>query len=188
MIVAEDVALVVLAAGRSTRFGAADKLSVDFAGKPLALHVVAALREMPFGARYAVCADANVDFAHYDYTRLWNDRPETGMSGSIRIGVAAARDARLAAVLIVLADMPLVTAAHVASLLATADGDDAVVASSDSGRISPPALFGRGRFADLLALEGDAGARALIRAGRQVVAPPGTLLDIDRPEDLARAR
>ena len=65
---------------------------------------------------------------------------------------------------------------------------DAVVASSDGARPSPPALFAAGRFAELLALEGDHGARALIQSGVHIVTSPHELIDIDTAEDLAQLR
>jgi len=100
--------------------------------------------------------------------------------------VQRAKDDGAAAVLIALADMPRVTAAHVYRMLDAADSADAVVASSDGEKPSPPALFGRGRFDFLLTLDGDAGARDLVKAGRHVVTAPAELIDIDTPEDLER--
>lgn len=188
MIAAERTVLVLLAAGRSVRFGAADKLTQDFLGQPLAFHVVTALEEIPFLGRVAVKSGTALDFAARGYREIHNDRPETGVSSSVRLGVAAARDLGADAVLIALADTPRVTAAHVFRLLDAADEANAVVASSDGVKPCPPALFGAGRFEALLKLEGDEGARTLIGAGKHVIAPGHELLDIDRPEDLDRLR
>lgn len=188
MIAADACALIVLAAGRSTRFGAADKLRQPLWGMPLGLHVAAALAEVPFAARFAVTAGPALDFAAHGYRELHNDDPAAGLSGSIRLGIAAARALECAAAVIALADMPRVSAAHVRRLLDAGDGPDTVVASSNGAIVTPPALFGAGRFAALLSLTGDEGARALIRAGRHVIAPEGELLDIDRSEDLERLR
>lgn len=185
---AERTVLVLLAAGRSVRFGAADKLTQDFLGQPLAFHVVTALEEVPFLGRVAVKSGTDLDFAGRGYREIHNDRSETGMSSSVRLGVAAARDLGADAVLIALADMPRVTAAHVFRLLDAANDADAVVASSDGVKPCPPALFGAGQFEALLKLEGDEGARTLIAAGKHVIAPEHELLDIDRPEDFDRLR
>ena len=188
MIAPDNCALVLLAAGRSQRFGAADKLRADYLGQPLALHVVTALEDIPFKERLAVVSGTDLDFARRGYALLHNDDPGAGMSGSVKLGVAAARDLGCTAVAIVLADMPRVTAAHLYRLLDAADGAEAVVASSNGVHPSPPAVFGSGRFEALMLLEGDEGARDLIRAGRHVIAPEAELLDIDRPEDLERLR
>ncbi|MEG3087381.1 nucleotidyltransferase family protein [Sphingomonas sp. PB4P5] len=188
MIAAERTVLILLAAGRSQRFGDADKLTQDWLGQPLAFHIVTALESVPFLDRIAVESGTNLDFATRGYRVIHNDQPEIGMSSSIKLGVACARDQGADAVMIALADMPRVTAAHVLRLLDAANGTDAVLASSDGVKPRPPAVFGADRFDTLLALAGNEGARALIAGGKHVIAPAEELLDIDRPEDLARLR
>lgn len=188
MIAPERTLLVLLAAGRSDRFGAADKLAADWRGKPLALHAVAALAGLPFMDRVAVTSSTTVDFAAHGYRTLINPAPERGLSESLALGVTAARNAGAAALLVALADMPCITAAHVTRLFEAADGPSAVVASSNGVRASPPALFAAGWFAALSEAAGDAGGRALIRDGVHIVASQGELIDIDTPEDLERLR
>lgn len=190
MIAIEDCGLILLAAGRSERFGQADKLQEPFLGQPLAFHVVTALEDAPFRTRFAVCSNTALDFAGRGYTVLHNADPDQGMSSSLKLGVAAAQAIGCDAVIVALADMPRVTASHIYRLLDAAEGKgrDAVVASSNGVHPTPPALFGADRFAALLQTEGDEGARAMIRAGRHVIAPEAELLDIDRPEDLERLR
>ncbi len=188
MIAVEKTVLILLAAGRSVRFGNTDKLREVFLGQPLAYHVVTALEAVPFKARLAIVSNTDLDFGSRGYRVLINDSPEDGMSGSVKLGVAAARGLGAEAVMIALADMPRVTATHVYRLLDAADSSDAVVASSDGVHPCPPAVFGADQFEALLTLEGDEGGRAMVRAGRHVIAPEGELLDIDRPEDLKRLR
>ena len=188
MLAPQDCALVLLAAGRSLRFGDADKLREPFLGQPLAFHVVTALADIPFKARFAVVSATDLDFAGRGYSVVYNPVPGEGMASSLKLGVAAARDIGCAGVVVALADMPRVTASHIYRLLEAATGLDAVVASSNGIHPTPPAVFGAGRFDSLLTLDGDAGARTLIRAGRHVIAPDAELLDVDRPEDLERLR
>ena len=188
MIAAEEVVLVLLAAGRSERFGAEDKLAADLLGRPVGLHIVSTLAALPFRARLVVRSGCRLDFAAHGYTDIHNGRPERGMSESVGLGVAAATRIGAAAVLIVLADMPRVTDAHVRRLLDAGGSADAVIASSDGRKPGPPALFGRDRFDALLGLTGDAGARDLIRAGRHILADPAELVDIDTPDDLRALR
>ena len=52
-----SVAAILLAAGRSRRFGAADKLAVDLDGLPLGLHAARTLADVPLAARILVTAD-----------------------------------------------------------------------------------------------------------------------------------
>jgi molybdenum cofactor cytidylyltransferase len=186
MITPDQVALVLLAAGQSRRFGDADKLMAPYLGRPLGLHVVVALEAVPFAARIAVTSRTALDLASCGYRIIDNDDPAAGLGRSLRLGVEAACATGAQAVLVALADMPRVTATHIYRLLDRAEGADAIVASSDGTIPRPPALFGCGRFDALVAAQGDMGARELVRHGHHVVTSPAELIDIDTPEDLAR--
>jgi molybdenum cofactor cytidylyltransferase len=188
MIAPDRVALVLLAAGRSRRFDDGDKLAEPFLDKPLAYHVVTALQAVPFHARIAVVSDTSLDFARLGYEVRENPDPSLGRARSLCHGVTAARDAGAEAVLLALADMPRVTAAHVYRLFDAADGPDTVVASSDSVEPRAPALFGKGRFAELVDLKDEQGARDLIRRGHHVVTSPTELVDVDTQDDLIELR
>lgn len=183
MIAPAEVAGVLLAAGRGTRFGD-DKLAADLDGKPLALHAADMLAGIAFGALIAVC---RVDDAvlpglleQRGFAIVRNDRPENGLSRSLRLGVEAARGSR--AMLVALADMPFVTTAHIARLLDSFEG--APLASARDGQPMPPALFPSHTFDALAAVGGDAGARALLRGAGTVAAAADELRDIDTRADL----
>lgn len=186
MIAADDVVLVLLAAGRSSRFRGGNKLEAEFLGRPVGLHVVTALEQIPFRARIVVTDGCTLEFPAYRVVH--NDAPEGGMARSLRLGVEAAREGAPGAVLIALADMPRVTAAHVHRLLDAGDDGDTVIASSDGAHPRPPVLFGAGQFDFLTSLDGDVHIRDIVRAGRHVVTSPAELIDIDTPEDLERLR
>lgn len=185
MISAERVALVLLAAGRSKRFGDADKLMAPYLGRPLGLHVVVALEAVPFHNRIAVVADTKLDLTDCGYRTVHNDDPAAGLARSLRLGVEAACSTEAEAVLIALADMPKVTATHIYRLLDRAEGPDAIIASSDGTDPRPPALFGCNHLSALLKSQGDMGARELVKRGHHVVTSPAELADVDTPEQLA---
>lgn len=186
MVAPSRTLLALLAAGRSARFGAADKLAAPLAGRPLALHAAETLAALPFLARVVIVGAEPRAFP--GYRPVLNPAPEAGLAGSVKLAARAAQELGAAALLIALADMPRVTAGHVNRLMAAAEAPDAIIASSDGTRASPPALFAAGRFAELLRLEGDTGARALLRRATLITADPDTLIDIDTPEDLARVQ
>ena len=189
MIAIENTVLVLLAAGRGSRFGdVGSKLEERFLSRPVGLHVAVALEDMPFRRRIAVTGRARIDYAAHGFHTIANDDPELGMARSVRLGVEQAQSMAADAVLIALADMPRVTAAHVHRLFDAADSLDAVVASSDGRAPKPPAIFGRDRFDVLMTLSGDAGARDLVRAGKHVVTTPAELIDVDTPEELELLR
>jgi molybdenum cofactor cytidylyltransferase len=187
MIAAEDTVLVLLAAGKSVRFGGErSKLDEPLNGLPLGLHAAVALTNISFQKRVAIVSRCQLDYAAYGFAVIANDDPIADMASSLRLGVAAARGAH--AVVIALADMPRVTAALVGRLLQAAEGRDAVVTASDGNAPRPPALFGCGRFDTLAEITGDRGARALLRSGRHVLAAPEELVDVDTPAELEQLR
>lgn len=189
MIAIENTVLILLAAGRSARFGdVGSKLDEAFLGRPLGLHVAVTLEAIPFKERIAVMDGLKLDYAQHGFRVLHNENAAEGIASSVRLGVAHAREVKADAVLIALADMPRVTAAHIHRLFDSTTGPDTVVSSSDGVEPKPPGIFGRDRFDFLLSLKGDAGARDLVRAGRHVVTAPAELIDVDTREDLDRLR
>lgn len=189
MIDAGDIAAILLAAGGSRRFGAGDKLLAPLAGEPLALHAAQRIVELAPGRRIAVCRDADGPLAKclaaLDFAIVVNPDPEARLSQSLARGIAEAARGPETAALIALADMPFVGVAHLRSLLARFDAEDApVVASTDGAARMPPALFARSLFGALQEGSGDRGARALLADAALVAAGDGELADIDRPEDL----
>jgi len=190
VIAAEDVVLVLLAAGKSARFGdVGSKLNEPFLTRPLGLHVAVALEAVPFQQRVVVTSPrCTIDYRPHGLHVIGNDDAVGDMASSVRLGVACAEALGAKAVLLALADMPRVTASHIHRLLDAADSADAVVASSDGVSPKPPALFARAHFDTLRALSGDQGARDLIRAGRHVVTNAAELIDVDTPEELEQLR
>jgi molybdenum cofactor cytidylyltransferase len=185
MIRPDRVALVLLAAGLSHRFGTEDKLAAPFRGRPLAHHAADTLAGIAFAERFVVVGAGPSVLAGRGFTLIANPVPEVGQSRSVALGVEAARAAGARAVLIALADMPLVTIGHIRRLLMRYEDAHSIVASGDGARRAPPALFGRAHFDALCDLEGDGGARALLARAAIVPVTPGELADIDTPTDLA---
>lgn len=104
-----------------------------------------------------------------------------GMGTTISRGVRAFEDVQ--GVLVMTCDMPAVTADHLRILVAS----EQVAASAYGGRKGVPAYFPRDRFAELLELRGDVGARELLKFAHGVELPGGEL-DVDTSDDLAKAR
>lgn len=187
MIDARNIAAILLAAGRSERFGSDDKLMVPLDGEPLGLHAARRIVELAPGQHIAVCESADhplaARLAALGYEIVTNPHPERGLSQSLASGIAAADKAEAA--LVCLADMPFVTTAHLEALLARFDAETApVVASTRDGTPMPPALFAHSLFDALQARKGDQGARALLADAALVSAGARELADIDRPDDL----
>jgi len=180
------IAAILLAAGRSRRFGTADKLAAPLGAWPLGLHAARMLATLPLAARFVVSGPAALAWPGFE--TISNERPEAGLAHSIALGMAAVRRSGVGAVLIALADMPFVTAEHIARLLDRHSGPGTLVASSDGVHRMPPALFGADWFDALERLSGDRGAGRLLGQAEEVVASPEELLDIDTADDILRAR
>ncbi|MCW2350989.1 nucleotidyltransferase family protein [Sphingobium sp. B12D2B] len=185
------LAVALLAAGRSTRFGTADKLAADLGGRALIVWAAKAGRTVE-AAHHLLVAPAGVDWGSHapGYRLVVNYRPEAGMAHSLGLAARAAQDVGASAMLVLLADMPFVTGKHLDAVLGrfATDRASAVFSCSPDGVAQPPALFPARAFGDLQALKGDRGARGLATGAALVSADARLLLDIDTPDDLARAR
>lgn len=184
------VCIVMLAAGRSERFGSA-KLLAEYRGKPLLHHALSAAQGTCPGDIYLVVghnAEAIGDAAAgFVATVIRNEAYATGTGSSIACGVRACRE-HADAILIMLADQPLVSSAHLAQLVDRWTGaPDEIIASRFSGTNGPPVLFASAFFDKLEQLRGDMGARAILRNNPnrlRTVEFEAASIDIDTPEDL----
>jgi molybdenum cofactor cytidylyltransferase len=143
------------------------------------------LATLPFAAHYAVIGADVPDLAALGYRTIPIQQPGAPQSRSLAQGVAAARTDGAGAVLIALADMPLIPAAHIRALVRQFDGDR--IATLADGAVMPPAIFGAAHFDALSRFDGDRGAAALLKNAPTVPLDPLLAMDVDRPEDLARA-
>ena len=192
------VAAIVLAAGASRRMRGRDKLMEPVGGRP-ALRAVAEVAKasradavvvvLPPAAAARREALAGLEVAVVEAAD-WAE----GMAASIRAGLAAAGEAD--AVVILLADMPEVTAGDVDRLIAAFDpeaGREICRAVSADGTPGHPVLFGRRFFEALAGLSGDQGAREVVREAGELVTEVATagraaVVDLDTPEDWAAWR
>jgi molybdenum cofactor cytidylyltransferase len=195
-LVRSRVALVVLAAGESRRFGRLKQLLPWGDGGTLlshALDVALASRARPvlvvLGCR---AEDCRAVLDNCPATVVVNPTWEQGQSTSVRAGLAALPE-NVGAVVFHLADLPGVTPAVIEALMARHEATLApVVWPEYAGRRGNPVLLDRDTFPALQGLTGDVGARPVIMAHARVgdvervaVDEPGVLLDVDSPQDLA---
>jgi molybdenum cofactor cytidylyltransferase len=191
-ILNSDIYACVLAAGKSSRFGAT-KLAQSFRGKPLVQYALTAAREACEGRVLLVVGhdhESVVEASEGLFDKLVvNTQFGEGISTSVSASVRACEN-DADAIIIILADQPLISAAHIMNVIDTWSGaDNEIVATSFDGTACPPMLFPKDAFSALSQLSGDHGAKSLLANEQFVVTcidfPPARF-DIDRPPDLHR--
>jgi molybdenum cofactor cytidylyltransferase len=191
---APHVAALVLAAGRSTRMGEANKLLMDLHGSPMIARTVAAIAASAAAPVIVVTGhDADAIAAAlkgHAVTLVHNPRFAEGMAMSLKVGLGAL-PADADAVLVCLGDMPAVTAAATAKLIAAFNPTEgrAIVVPTYQGKRGNPVLFARAYVEEMRAADGDVGARALLsqhaEAVYEVETDAGVLADADTPAAFA---
>jgi molybdenum cofactor cytidylyltransferase len=190
------VACVLLAAGGSRRLGTPKQL-VRRGTRSLLAHALAAARAALPASPIIVVLGAEALRLRPVVTRaacharvVTNPRWAEGLATSLQAGLAAV-PATAPAALIVLVDQPDVGERALRRLVSAwrrRAGQPA--AAYYGGHTGVPAILPRRFWPDLRELEGDSGARALLRGAAVVtrVAMPEAVLDIDTPADVARLR
>jgi molybdenum cofactor cytidylyltransferase len=188
--VKEDVAIILLAAGSSSRMGKSKQL-ISIQGETLleksvktALHSKGKNIIVVLGANEAqhrgVIEDLPVSI-------VYNPHWQNGMGSSIKSGLKRIT-IKSEALIIMVCDQPLLTSSHLDTLIDHYKSTRTpIVASSYSGVIGVPALFDKSLFARLSLLEDSQGAKKIIESGKEftdsVNFPEGSI-DLDTPEDL----
>lgn len=182
-MIPSEVACIILASGLSQRFGDTDKLSADLCGKPVISHVVDVAQKVGFGE---IFLGSNLSTA-LGCTRVENDNPQAGQGYALRLGLRAARDAGWENCLVLLGDMPLVTASYVKKIVHKYKQKQSIISISESVRM-PPVLFSLDAINRILSENHTQGARELFADLDHVTVEmtAESALDVDTPADLAR--
>jgi molybdenum cofactor cytidylyltransferase len=185
------IAAILLAAGAGTRFGGEKLLHPLDDGVAIAAH---AARNLLAATPDVIAVVRWGDFPLYDMLEeegcqvTMFQKAERGMGASLAHGVAQARGAD--GWVVALADMPRIKPATVKSVISALQQGALIAAPVYKGERGHPVGFGAALRDELLALDGDAGARALLERHREAAQliecdDPGILIDIDRKSDLA---
>ncbi len=200
---APRVAVLLLAAGRSTRMGGPNKMLAEADGQPLVVHavkaalasqaveVVVVLGHMAEQVKavidQAVPANAKLRF-------VLNPDFADGLSTSVRTGITALGK-QIDAAIVQLGDMPGVTAALLDRLMAAFSPVEgrSICVPTVGGKRGNPVLWDRRFFAEIAQVSGDTGAKHLIGEHADLVCEvemtgEAAITDIDTPEALAAWR
>ena len=191
---------LVLAAGESSRFGAPKQL-IKVAGEPLLLRVVRAalastldktLLVLGFRAEKIIRKLGDV-LANPKLSVVTNENYQMGMATSIRLGIAEI-DESFDAAMIILGDFPLLNPSIIDGVLrAYQASEKGICLPLRDGRWGHPICLSRRYFNALRQIEGDIGAREIIRKNWSDVylftaAEDGCFFDLDTKEDGERLR
>ncbi len=188
------VAGVILAAGASNRMGR-NKLLLRFEGESVLRRAARCALEAELDPVIVVLGHA-AEAARRELDGLAcravvNPDHEQGQTSSFHAGIAAV-PVTVAAAVIILADMPFVTAVMLEALVRRfREGGAALVLSDYAGVTAPPTLYGRALFAEILATSGENAGKQMVKAHRAEAAtlswPADALSDLDEPGDYDRA-
>jgi molybdenum cofactor cytidylyltransferase len=189
------IGIVILAAGGSSRLGQPKQLLV-YQGRSLLHRTVDTALSVP-QAPVIVVLGAGADLIRKEITDMKvavmeNLEWQTGMASSIRAGLSALikTHPKTEAVILLLCDQPLLCPEVLEALIQKQNQTGSAIVASEYGNVlGVPALFCRSLFPELLALEGEFGARQVIEKHRKDAVGiyfAGGSIDIDTADDYAR--
>jgi molybdenum cofactor cytidylyltransferase len=194
----QHIAAVVLAAGRSTRMGAINKLIAEIGGKPLVR--IAAEQALASRAKPVIVVTGHererVEAALAGLPVRFVNNPDyaEGLGTSLKAGIAAV-PADADGAIVCLGDMPQVDSELINRLIAAFDPERGalVVVPTFDGWRGNPVVWSRRFFHDLMSIAGDIGARYLIGSYAEAVvevpvAGEAALTDVDTPESLSAVK
>lgn len=187
-----NVYAVVLAAGSASRFGSTKQLA-EIDGQSLVQRAMQTAND--------VCGNHSMLIVGHDQQAVAascrdtqgfiavNDDHAHGLGTSLAAAVRSLRHVA-DAIIVLLADQPLVSPQHVESLASTWSGsENEIVATAFAETVGPPVLFPSACFDALEALTGDAGGRHLFEDPRfqlRTIEFEAAAIDIDTPQDLTQ--
>ena len=187
-----QVGIIILAAGSSSRFGQPKQLLKFEAETLLRRAVESAIKSDCFPVVAVLGANferIKNEIINLDCQIIFNADWQTGMSSSIKIGVEKMSEIapNISAVIIALCDQPFIKSEHFNQLVEKfLEIKKQIIASFYNGTSGVPALFAQEMFDDLLKLEGEKGAKEIIRKNPDLVEKlflTEAEFDIDTKED-----
>jgi len=170
-----SIAVIILAAGRSARLGSPKQL-LSYRGKNLLQHSIdTALESMASPILVVLGSGKDAIRKELEQTQiliLENSSWESGMASSISCGITNLQiiAPESEAVILMVCDQPFVNAKLLNDLITKhKDSKQSIIASSYANTLGTPALFHKSLFVELLALQGESGAKSLIKKYNQQV-------------------
>jgi molybdenum cofactor cytidylyltransferase len=184
------IALLILAAGSSTRMKTAKQLLPVGDKTLIGLTIEKALQtdvEKIFCVLGANAEEIRSNIKGYEIEVIENINFQNGLGSSISCGIQNLEKYSCDAVLIMLGDQPNITSDYLNNLISSFEKNpNFIFASKYFKKNGVPAIFPRKYFPDLLKLQGEKGAAELLNNENlnvKTVEMKVDLTDIDTPED-----
>ena len=191
------IAGIFLAAGRGARFGS-NKLLHEIDGKPIVCHGLQAAVDSQLPRIYTVLGNQRLEMKqtigeyfprHPKITIVDNPGFKGGLMSSLKSGLQGLDD-QFEAAMVMLADMPFITAGAIDDLIRAFETRPGIVMPVHEGTYYHPRIIPRPLFGAFLELDDDgSGVEVIGRFADRVVAVPVKDLsmyrDIDTPSELA---
>ena len=188
----DNVGVVVLAAGSSSRLGQPKQL-IKYKGKPLLQNILDHSQVLSFTSKVLILGahaeEIKKNINTGEFRVIINEQWEEGIASSILKGVRSSLEINpnLENILFLLSDQPFVTSALIKELLDTHKKEGKTITGCRYDKtVGVPVIFNKNMFRELCHLNGDRGAKVLIRKYPDKVAAVSFDLgsvDIDEPED-----
>ena len=155
------IAVILEAAGNSTRFGSNKLLHIMDDGRPMIASIFDAVRPLDVYKKILVTQYDDIAEMAAGFDVVMNDRPDLGISRSMQLGLAAAGDAD--AYMFCVCDQPGLSTSTIKKLIeAYKKGTAGIVSLSWKGKMCNPKIFSSRYREELMRLSGDTGGRQII--------------------------
>ena len=157
------IAVILEAAGNSTRFGSNKLLHIMDDGRPMIASIFDAVRPLDVYKKILVTQYDDIAEMAAGFDVVMNDRPDLGISRSMQLGLAAAGDAD--AYMFCVCDQPGLSTSTIKKLIeAYKKGTAGIVSLAWQGKMCNPKIFSSRYREELMSLSGDTGGRQIIAA------------------------
>ena len=185
----QKTAILILAAGTSSRMGAIKQL-LPYKNSTLLNWSIEQAKQSKINDVFCILgANKEIiikEIKHQNINVIFNPNYENGLSSSIVSGINYLVSKDFNSVLIMLADQPNIDSIYLNELIKTSEENHSkIIASNYLGKIGVPSIFPRSYFPQLLSLKGDKGAKEFLneKASEIIKMAPFNLIDIDTKED-----
>jgi len=188
----QQLGILIIAAGQSKRLGKPKQL-LHFEGKSLINRLIDTVKSsgsFPITLVLGAAADQiNAQLTASPIDRVFNNLWNEGMASSIRVGVKRIMDLspNVDGIMILVCDQPFISVEQIQALIKIQQDTDLPMSSCYYANIiGTPAVFHQSVFSELLKLEGDVGAKKIIKERASEVAKlhfEEGIIDIDTMDD-----